>query len=55
MLKKILIAYAVEAYKEVFAGQDEIDLLLIDARLVFSVLFWDGQDLGGSRVHLLHE
>lgn len=44
--EKNIDAYAIEAYKEVFAGQDEIDLLLIDARLVFSVLFWDGQDLG---------
>jgi hypothetical protein len=37
--------YAVPAYKEIFSGQDEIDLLLLDARLVFSVLFWDGQAL----------
>ena len=36
---------ATSAYKTVFKGQDEIDLLLMDVRLVFSALFWDGEEL----------
>jgi len=43
--EKNIDPHAVAAYKEILSGQDEIDLLLIDARLVFSVLFWDGQAL----------
>jgi hypothetical protein len=37
--------YATAAYKTIFKGQDEIDLLLMDVRLVFSALFWDGEEL----------
>lgn len=37
--------YALAAYKMVFEGQDEIDLLLMDVRLVFSALFWNGHEL----------
>lgn len=43
--EKNIDRHAIAAYKEIFSGQDEVDLLLIDARLVFSVLFWDGQAL----------
>jgi hypothetical protein len=37
--------HATAAYKTIFQGQDEIDLLLMDVRLVFSALFWDGEEL----------
>lgn len=37
--------YAIAAYREIFSGEDEIDLLLMDVRLVFSVLFWDGRGI----------
>ncbi len=37
--------YATAAYKAIFQGQDEIDLLLVDVRLAFSALFWDGEEL----------
>ena|SRR5690349_2864251 len=43
--EKNIDRYARAAYKEIFSGPDEIDLLLMDARLVFSVLFWDGHEL----------
>ena len=43
--KKIIDKYAKQAYKKIFAGDHEIDLLLMDARLIFSTLFWDGQEL----------
>ena len=36
---------AIQAYDKIFSGQDEVDLLLLDIRLAFSVLFWDGQEL----------
>jgi hypothetical protein len=36
---------AIQAYHKIFSDQDEVDLLLMDIRLVFSVLFWDGQEL----------
>lgn len=40
-----LDSYAVAAYREILSGEDEIDLLLMDVRVVFSVLFWDGQEI----------
>ncbi len=43
--KERIDKYAIQAYKTIFFGQDEIDLLLRDIRLVFSALFWDGQQL----------
>ena len=39
--------YAIAAFREIFSGEDEIDLLLLDIRLVFSVLFWDGSQITG--------
>lgn len=38
-------SFAVAAYNTIFRGQDEIDLLLMDVRLVFSALFWDSEKL----------
>ncbi len=38
-------AYAVQGYKTIFSGIDEIDLLLKDFRLRFVVLFWYEEEL----------
>jgi hypothetical protein len=48
--KENINKYAKQAYKKIFSGQDEIDLLLLDIRLIFSVLFWDGQQLSEVEV-----
>ena len=37
--------YALQAFHRIFSDADEIELLLKDLRLVFTVLFWDGQEL----------
>lgn len=37
--------YARQAFQRIFVDHDEIELLLKDFRLVFNVLFWDGQEL----------
>lgn len=38
-------AHAVAAFRQIFEGADEAELLMKDIRLTFTVLFWDGQAL----------
>ena len=43
--KENIDKYAKQAYKKILSGQNEIDLFLMDIRLVFSTLFWDGKEM----------